>query len=173
MIISITGPRDAVPDMHEHRIETIMRWMVGDNEVTEFWHGGANGVDKIGATIAEAVGIPVIRTFEAKWADPCRDSCKPGHRGSRAWAGRDETFCPAAGNYRNDEMMSALVPYLPAAVLLAFPFKGKITAGTGDCRDRALWYGVPCLTFPLQPLPADLRRPRGKPYFSSGGAKTG
>lgn len=168
MIIAITGPRDAGGVDHEHRIETIMRWMVGDNEVTEFWHGGANGVDKIGAAIADAIGIPVIREFAAQWTAPCRNTCKPDHRGSRAWAGEDETFCPAAGNYRNEDMMKALAPHLPAAALLAFPFKGKITSGTGDCRDRALWYGVPCLAFPLQRLPQPLRRSRRHPDFTSG-----
>lgn len=33
----------------------------------------------------------------AEWEAPCRASCKPGHR-VNGW-------CPAAGNYRNEEMV--------------------------------------------------------------------
>lgn len=164
MILAITGPRDAVPALHEPRIEVVIRWMVGDNDVTEFWHGGTGGVDRIGATVAEAVGVPVIREFAADWKAPCVASCRPGHRGRRQDGGE---FCPAAGNYRNDVMMRGLSQVTgQRTALLAFPFRGKITSGTGDCRDRALWYGIPCLIFPLDPLPPEMRRPRRTSYTS-------
>ena len=40
----------------------------------------------------------------ADWPGPCRETCKPGHRQVRA--GSVVTYCPAAGVYRNADMIS-------------------------------------------------------------------
>lgn len=59
------------------------------------------GADWLCALLAPEFGWQV-EAHPAPWTDPCRASCKPGHRAMNA-AGRD--FCPAAGNYRNDLMV--------------------------------------------------------------------
>jgi hypothetical protein len=40
----------------------------------------------------------------AQWGAPCRETCRPGHRRQHDPAG---DYCPAAGNYRNAEMVAA------------------------------------------------------------------
>jgi hypothetical protein len=96
-------------------------------------HGGAQGADMMAASLADHYGC---RTEEhrADWEAPCRPSCQRGHRRKR----RDgSTFCPAAGNYRNQEMVDA-----GAAVVLAFFQHGAANTGTSDCVRRAEAAGI-------------------------------
>jgi hypothetical protein len=74
-------------------------------------HGGAKGADAIAAKWAEKWGW-LIEPHPADWTAPCRDTCRPGHR-RRRWDGAE--YCPAAGNYRNQDMVD-----LSADVCLAF-----------------------------------------------------
>jgi hypothetical protein len=132
-------------------MRTVLFWLIGDHDILgmELWHGGAAGADLFCAGVADRLGVRT-RRFDVDWAGPCRDICKPGHRASRAQWGND-TYCPMAGMYRNDDMITALSPHLGTAVVLAFPVKGLANRGTTDCRDRALAAGLPTLVFPLEP----------------------
>lgn len=156
MIIAVTGSRFATERLHRPRIRTVIGWLHGDHEITALFEGEASGVDLIARSVAEEFGIPVI-PFPADWSAPCTELCKPGHRTSRAWSGDEDTFCPAAGNYRNQRMIDALraaegATPPSAATVLAFPVIGNPRArnrGTNDCRDRAVAAGIPTLIFPL------------------------
>lgn len=63
----------------------------------------------------------------ADWSGPCRPSCAPGHRR------RDGSYCPAAGVYRNQEMVDSGLD-----LVIAFP-GGR---GTADMVRRSLAAGV-------------------------------
>ena len=67
----------------------------------------------------------------AWWTAPCRAECAPNHRRKRA-DGSD--YCPAAGNFRNQEMLETGVD-----VVIAFP-GGR---GTADMTGRARSADVP------------------------------
>jgi hypothetical protein len=71
-----------------------------------------------------------IERHPAGWEAPCRPECKPGHRRRK---GRGPEYCPAAGNYRNQE--GIIGPGLDA--LLAFYQEGEANSGTADCVRRA------------------------------------
>jgi hypothetical protein len=105
--------------------------------------GGAPGADSIMRYWAEGMreqGREVaVKTVEARWRDACRASCTPGHR-RRHVSGWE--YCPAAGNYRNEEMCQG-----GADLCVGFPL-GR-SAGTYDCLDRALKYRIPIITFPV------------------------
>lgn len=92
-------------------------------------HGAASGADRLCARWWEAHG----RTCDphpADWQAPCRTSCAAGHRRRR----RDGTdYCPAAGNYRNQEMVDSGLD-----LLIAFPGG----TGTADMVRRARSRGV-------------------------------
>lgn len=87
-------------------------------------HGGAPGLDRLAAAAAERKGFEV-QEFPAHWNGPCRDTCKPGHRRPRRSGG---DYCPAAGVWRNQEMLDS-----DAKILVSFPGG----TGTKDMRDRA------------------------------------
>lgn len=70
----------------------------------------------------------------ADWEAPCRPECKPGHR--RNYSHRPE-FCPAAGNYRNDEMTA-----LGADGWIALYKRGAANTGTSDGIRRATAAGI-------------------------------
>lgn len=69
----------------------------------------------------------------ANWHGPCRPECRPGHR--RVGRGRRD-YCPAAGNYRNQDRL--VVP--GADVCLAFPLGAS--RGTRDCMRKAAAAGI-------------------------------
>jgi hypothetical protein len=104
-------------------------------------HGAAAGAD----SLAELWGQRHKRhdvqchRFPAPWSDPCRDTCTPGHRRTR----RDgSTFCPTAGNYRNQLLVDCAAPHLPGVLLLAC-FSRPESRGTRDCLDRGIAAGMP------------------------------
>ena len=86
------------------------------------------GADRMAETAARFLGWHIER-YPADWSAPCRPECKPGHR-RPTLGGRGGTYCPAAGNYRNQRMVDA-----GADVVLAFQLNGS--RGTQDCIDRA------------------------------------
>jgi len=71
-----------------------------------------------------------IESHPADWEAPCRPECRPGHRRRQ---GRGPEYCPAAGNYRNQE--GIIDPGLDE--LLAFLKIGAANTGTSDCMRRA------------------------------------
>lgn len=80
-------------------------------------HGGAAGGDRIAGAWARgraADGWPVREEVHpADWEGPCTPRCTVGHRQGRS--GSLDTYCPAAGMYRNAAMVA-----LGAFLLLAF-----------------------------------------------------
>jgi len=102
-------------------------------------HGGARGADTLAddwVTSRKARGLAVDReVHEARWYDPCRQSCRPGHRKAR---GHASSYCPAAGEYRNHEMGD-----LGARGFVAFPDPGSV--GTHRMINYAKAKGIPDL----------------------------
>jgi hypothetical protein len=93
-----------------------------------------DGADRIAEDVAESWGWQVER-HAADWSGPCRDTCKPGHRKTR----RDGiSYCPAAGNYRNAEMVE-----LGADACIAFRRGGAKSTGTTHCGQLAEKAGIP------------------------------
>jgi len=66
-------------------------------------HGGAGGTDGLAHSWAERAAGVLVERRRADWRAPCRDTCRPGHR----LPGRDgASYCPAAGMYRNEAMLT-------------------------------------------------------------------
>lgn len=100
-------------------------------------HGNAPGADRIAAAAARKLGL-AVEPHDADWDGPCRATCKPGHR--RPAPRSAGTYCPAAGTYRNQDMVD-----MGADLLIAFPL-GK-SAGTRDAIQRARAAGIPVRVF--------------------------
>jgi hypothetical protein len=113
---------------------------VQDGETMTVVHGAARGADRFAAEwchLPEEPGYHVTVVEEPHPADwgHCRPECShpPKFR-------RDGTpYCPAAGNYRNAEMVA-----LGADLVIAFPLPGprERSRGTWDCIDRAEAAGI-------------------------------
>lgn len=115
-------------------------------------HGGARGGDRMAhrwAMRRRKEGRPVLEpeVWPARWHDPCRRNCKPGHRrqdqaaynrpGPReAW-----TICPMQGFYRNEYMVS-----LGADECVAFIYNHS--RGARQCEAAARAAGIP--TVPVE-----------------------
>jgi hypothetical protein len=97
-------------------------------------HGAARGVDTYAHQAATVLGF-TTEPHHADWDAPCQPECDHGGRRQRK-DGR--TYCPAAGNYRNQEMVDA-----GADVCLAFYIPGLPCVGTSDCDRRATEAGIP------------------------------
>ena len=93
-------------------------------------HGDAHGLDRLAAAAARRLGFQV-EPHSAAWSAPCRATCSPHHR-RRRWDGTDH--CPAAGVYRNEEMVE-----LGADLAIVFPGG----SGTADCARRIRAAGFP------------------------------
>lgn len=105
-------------------------------------HGGARGADAIADRIARAWGMrvedyPVTRQ---DW-EACAPECKPGHRRKRP---DGTTFCPSAGNRRNQRMVD-----LGADLCLGFP-KDAGWSGTRDCMTKAAAAGIRVIDWPAE-----------------------
>jgi hypothetical protein len=125
MRIGVTGGRDYRDGEHIRQVLTDAG--VGPADV--FVHGAARGVDLIAAQVAHRLGAR-LEPHPAGWGDPCRDTCKPNHRKKTG----NLDYCPAAGNYRNQEMVDSGLD-----VLYAFPGN----RGTKDMKERCREDGVP------------------------------
>jgi hypothetical protein len=66
-------------------------------------HGDGPGGDQIGKLYGLVTSGCEEESHPADWEGPCRDRCRPGHR-RRGRGGRD--YCPAAGNYRSEDMVT-------------------------------------------------------------------
>lgn len=100
-------------------------------------HGDCRGADRIAQSIVlrqRSHGWRHIyeEPHPAPWRAPCIERCLPGHRRTRV-DGTD--FCPAAGIYRNELMVS-----LGADVCFAF-FKDQ-SNGTAKCAKLAEDAGI-------------------------------
>lgn len=102
-----------------------------DEPVTLVSGACPHGADRMAEEFAESWGW-VIERHPADWNGPCRDSCRPGHRRN----GPRGDYCPAAGNYRNQDMVD-----LGADACLAFRMAGS--RGTTHCGEAAERAGIP------------------------------
>ena len=135
--ILVTGGRDYTD---AERVEAELRAAVearlgpsADPSLVVLVHGAAAGLDRLADAAALRLGFHV-EAHPADWTGPCRPSCpappRPSHRRRR----RDGTdYCPAAGAYRNAEMVE-----LGADLAIIFP-GGR---GTADCARRIRAAGI-------------------------------
>lgn len=145
MIILVTGSRHTRAEHQDY----ITRWLLvaaaSSNQATVWgatytlWHGDAAGVDTIAEQTATKLGW-VIRKFPADWTQACRPVCNHGHRKAHR---NGETYCPAAGVYRNQVMVER-----GPDIVVAFP-RLPFSPGTEDCMARAWRAGIPLLVAPL------------------------
>lgn len=131
MILLATGGRDYMDTAYvNHRLDLLSQEVSIDSIV----EGGAPGAD----TWVRMWGINhglFVQTVSADWNGPCREACSPNHR--RQYSGLQTTYCPAAGVYRNRDMLEVFHP----DIVLAFP-GGK---GTQNMIDLAIAAGVPVI----------------------------
>jgi hypothetical protein len=128
--ILVTGSRDWTD------VDRIRNYLLlySGGRGTVLVHGkNRRGADKIAHDIASHWPWE-IEPHPADWTAPCRDTCRPGHR-RRRWDGAE--YCPAAGNYRNQEMVD-----LGADICLGFLKTGAANVGTLDCVRRAGEAGI-------------------------------
>ncbi|MDA8183865.1 MAG: SLOG family protein [Actinomycetota bacterium] len=130
--ILVTGGRDYTDaDRVEAELKSAVAARLGagvDPSQVVLVHGDAPGLDRLAAAAAKRLGFQV-EAHPADWTGPCRPTC-PSHRRRR----RDGTdYCPAAGVYRNAEMVE-----LGADLAIVFP-GGK---GTADCARRIRAAGI-------------------------------
>ena len=62
-------------------------------------HGDADGGDQCAKLFGQVHDGAVEEPHPADWNAPCRETCRHGHRKTRK---DGSTYCPAAGNYRNE-----------------------------------------------------------------------
>lgn len=137
MRILVTGSRDWPAGFQSRaRVNVALAQAAGgavSRDVTVV-HGGTRGVDTFAHQAALILGFTPEPHY-ADWAAPCRSGCNHGGR-RRHRSGN--TYCPAAGDYRNQEMVDA-----GADVCLAFYIPGLPCVGTHDCDRRAVKAGIP------------------------------
>lgn len=144
MRVLVTGSRDwkdrdAIEQTFDAWCELHTSGLGGGIDATLVSGGCLVGADRIAEQLAEHVFGWQVERHPASWLAPCRPQCKPGHRRYGKLGG---SFCPAAGNYRNQEMVD-----LGADVVLAFQLNGS--RGTQDCMDRARAAGLRVVPYPL------------------------
>lgn len=123
MRILVTGGREYADRAEvERKLRFAPPWAV-------IVHGAAPGADSLCASVWEEWGGEVD-PHPADWTGPCRESCRPGHRRLRP---DGSTICPAAGVYRNSEMLESGVDFY-----IAFP-GGR---GTADMVEKARHAGL-------------------------------
>jgi hypothetical protein len=98
-------------------------------------HGAARGADTLAERAAREFRLPT-EPHAARWAAPCRGTCPA--KSHRRTGRTGDTYCPAAGNYRNEEMVR-----LGADLVLAFFKAGAANLGTADCVRQAERAGIP------------------------------
>jgi len=128
--ILVTGSR-RFTDAHLMSRALISATVGRDGPITVV-HGAASGADELADVLVPMLGPHVsLERWPADWNGPCRIICIPGHRRT----GPKGEYCPAAGSYRNQQMVDA-----GADVCLAFPL-GE-ARGTHDCMARARAAGI-------------------------------
>jgi len=142
--VLITGSREwdipgavesALMDIYVREIHSAQGWRLvvvhgdcptGADRMARNW---AMHMHELGWAVAE-------ERHPADWLGPCHEGfCEPGHR--RAGR-RGIPYCPAAGNWRNEQMAAR-----GARESHAFYKKGAANVGTDDCASRARAHGIP------------------------------
>lgn len=137
MIVQGTGSRLLKANDLPIADEVLRHVTAGHEGPHELRQGGASGADTLLAIAARRLGW-TVRTFRADWSGPCLDTCD--HNERRPNKHGDGTYCPAAGDYRND-LMVQLRPV--ADVCVALLKIGAANKGTRDCIRRASGAGIP------------------------------
>lgn len=114
MILLTTGSRlikaDLVPRIHDPLYD-VLGEAVEAGERLQVWHGKCEtGADRWVGMWCHYNGFMEghgMRSFPADWHGPCKPTCRQGHRL------RNDT-CPAAGPYRNQEMVDELAKFKAA-----------------------------------------------------------
>lgn len=138
MRILVTGSR-LVTGEDRPILEDGLRHVVGDDPGPHtLVHGDARGADTVFAEIAASWGW-TVEAHPADWDAQCRPACREpgGHGERRPNRYGSGTYCPAAGNYRNDDMVS-----LGADTSVAAYKRGAKNAGTSDCVKRIRKAGI-------------------------------
>lgn len=112
------------------------RTELGDDTILV--HGDARGVDRLAAHLWHCTWDLPAEDYPADWYGPCRETCSPNHRRARFAGGRK--MCPAAGMYRNADMVA-----LGADLCLAFILDKS--AGASGCARLARKAGIPVRMF--------------------------
>ena len=124
--VLVTGGRDYADTARvESALRSVIESLLGPDPETSqvvIVHGDAPGLDRLAGAVATRLGL-AVEAHPADWASPCRPTCPPHRR--RRHDGTD--YCPAAGVYRNAEMVEG-----GADIAVAFP-GGH---GTADCVRR-------------------------------------
>lgn len=123
MRIGVTGGRGY------RQIDRVERALVRYPLDAVLVHGAAPGADRLAALLWTGWGGK-DEPHPADWSGPCKRTCRPGHRKQRP-DGSD--YCPAAGVYRNQEMVHSGLN-----LLVAFPGG----TGTADMIRRARAGGI-------------------------------
>ena len=140
--ILVTGSRefDAVPVL-AYRLGLAVGYGLTRGLQVAVMHGACSrGADKLADTIARAHEGITVDPRPADWGAECRGSCPS--RSHRIAGRTGETYCPAAGNYRNQEMVDTRPD-----IVLAFFKRGSANSGTSDCVRRAEAAGIPVRRF--------------------------
>ena len=106
-----------------------------EKRITTLVEGGAPGADTWARMWALAHPDIILATVNADWNGPCRETCAPNHR--IPYSGLASTYCPAAGPYRNQDMLEVHQP----DEVLAFPGE----KGTASMVRLAIPAGVPVI----------------------------
>lgn len=106
MRIGVTGGRHFAD---ENAVAAAMSLLPADATLV---HGAARGADKLCAEWWKTQGRP-DDPHPAPWDAPCTDLCQPNHRRTNRLGA---SYCPAAGVYRNAEMVESGLD-----LLVAFP----------------------------------------------------
>ena len=137
--VLVCGSR-SYSDTHaiESRLEALRAECEAAGDTLTIVEGGARGADQIAGSWARRAGVGHV-TVHARWSDPCRPECEPGHR--RTSGTRTGDFCPAAGVYRNQAMLDE---HGPIDLVLAWVDRPLAKSrGTADMVRRAIDAGIP------------------------------
>lgn len=138
MRILVTGSR-LVTVEDRPILEDGLREVVGNDPGPHVLvHGMARGADTVFAQIAGDWGW-TVEGHAATWDAPCRPACREpgGHGERRPNQYGSGTYCPAAGHFRNDDMVS-----LGADKAISAYKRGAKNVGTSDCVGRIRAAGI-------------------------------
>lgn len=125
--------RDAITDALDDAVDLLWPNYNPDNETIVLVHGDARGADRLAAEIWVSRWKMPVEPHPADWRGPCRATCKPNHR--RAKVLGLPKVCPAAGLYRNIEMVESGVDLVLAFILDRSP-------GASQCARLAAKAGI-------------------------------
>jgi YspA, cpYpsA-related SLOG family len=153
----VTGSRNWTDELVIGQQLDAARLELGNGPVV-LVHGDARGVDRLAARIWSSWGLPV-EAHPADWRGPCKVTCSPNHR--RAKSLGMAKVCPAAGLYRNAEMVE-----LGADLCLAFILDGS--PGATKCAALARKRGIRVRTVAVRTARPAVQPPRRAPNGPGG-----